>query len=287
MVHSTISLPKICVWCPPFLEWSGGALALHRLVHELSVLGEVSYAVGCHKNDKWQGGLITENNIRQFLLDNPTAIMVYPETVQGNPYGAKNVVRWLLNNPAVTIGESPDYPDTELLFTFCEYYSGVYKGRIAGQLGVMDLRIDSYIDKGQHIKGKTCYTIRKGYTKTLDKHAADAILIRDYQEQQTGEELIKIFDECETFISYDHNCFLSVHAALRGCISIVIPDAGYSKEKWRKKAGFMKYGIAYGFDDKEYAINTRHLIKDYLRGCELQSIKQINEFINICHERFK
>lgn len=273
--------PIFCVWCPPYLEWSGGSIALHRLVHVLADKGYEAYAVGCHKSDALKGGLITEDKITQFLCDNPNAIMIYPEVVTGNPYGAKNVVRWLLNDPMATIGISPDF-EGEHLFTYCDYYKGIYADRIIGELSTFDLRLDSYVDKGKHIKGKTCYTIRKGYNKTHDKHPADAILIRDYQEQQTGEELIKIFDECETFISYDANTFLSVHAALRGCNSIVIPYEGVSKEQWRDNAIYLKYGIAYGFDDLDYAIQTRHLMRDYLRLYEIKSDLQVNQFIAFC-----
>lgn len=276
-----------CVWCPPYLDWSGGSIALHRLVHMIAETGHECHAVGCHKNDKWLGGLIAEDKIEAFLQQNADrAVMIYPEVVHGNPYKAKNVVRWLLNDPKVTTGKIGLYPESELLFTFCEYYSSDYKDRILGELGTFDLRIDSYEDKGRHIKGKTCYTIRKGYNKVHDKHPADAICIRDYQEQQVGEDLIKIFDDCETFISYDHNCFLSVHAALRGCLSIVIPDPAVSKEDWKAKNAYMHYGIAYGFDDIEWAKSTQHRIKDLLRKHEVKSNAQVHHLILVCYLRF-
>lgn len=274
--------PIFCVWCPPYLEWSGGSIALHRLVHVLADKGYEAYAVGCHKSDLLKGGLITEDKIQSFIqYNNDRVVIIYPEVVEGNPYGAKNVFRWLLNDPAATIGKSPSF-EGEHLFTYCDYYKGIYTNRVIAELSTFDLRLDTYADKGQHIKGKTCYTIRKGYNKTHDKHPSDAILIRDYQQQQTGEELIKIFDECETFISYDTNTFLSVHAALRGCISIVIPNEGVSKEQWRGNAIYLKYGVAYGFDDIEYAIETRHLMKDYLREYEIKSDLQVDAFIDYC-----
>lgn len=274
--------PIFCVWCPPYLEWSGGSIALHRLVHVLADKGYETYAVGCHKSDTLKGGLITEDKIQSFIQsNNDRVIMIYPEVVAGNPYGAKNVVRWLLNDPSVTIGKSPSF-EGEALFTFCDFYKGIYADRIISELSTFDLRLDSYVDKGNHIKGKVCYTIRKGYNKPHDKHPFDAILIRDYQEQQTGEDLIKIFDECETFISYDPNTFLSVHAALRGCNSIVIPNEGVSKEQWRDNAIYLKYGVAYGWDDLDYAIQTRPLMRDYLREYEVRSDKQVDSFIQYC-----
>lgn len=273
-------------WCPPYLEWSGGSIALHTLVHLLAEKGHDSYVVGCHKSNKLKGGLISEVNAPKFLQEHPDAIMIYPEVVRGNPYGAKNVVRWLLHNPAITIGEVPDFPN-ETIFTYCDIYSEHYKERIEGTLTAFDLRIDSYTDKGQHIKGKTCYTIRKGTRTVRDKHPEDAVQILDYQDQQLGEDLIKIFDECETFICYDNNTFLCVHAALRGCNSIVIPEGNLTAEEWHNTAAYSRYGIAYGFDDMEYALSTRHLMKDYLRNYENESMQQLDNFIEICKNKYE
>jgi hypothetical protein len=249
------------------MEWSGGSLALHTLASKLQSFGENVIKIPEHST--------------MFVPDD--AIMIYPEVVIGNPCNAKNVVRWLLNDPAVTIGEKTVYPESELLFTFCDYYSKRYN--VLGTLSVFDLRLDTYVDKRLHVKGKTCYTIRKGYNKEHNKHLEDAILIRDYGEQQLGEELIAIFDQCETFISYDHNCFLSVHAALRGCKSVVIPDVNVSATTWRNTAGFMQYGIAYGFDDMDYAEATKHLIMPYLRRIEKENNNQVINFIDICKNK--
>ena len=46
-------------------------------------------------------------------------------------------------------------------------------------------------------------------------------------------EIRSIFRAAKYYISYDHCSYMTVLAALCGCIPIVIPYAKYSKEEWK------------------------------------------------------
>jgi hypothetical protein len=46
---------------------------------------------------------------------------------------------------------------------------------------------------------------------------------------QTHTELLEIFNQYETFVSYDTLTFINIMAALCGCISIVVPMPNMSK----------------------------------------------------------
>jgi hypothetical protein len=84
-------------------------------------------------------------------------------------------------------------------------------------------------------------------------------------------ELASIFNEYSYFYSYDTLTFLTILAALCGCISIVYPIEGVSKYEWLKKTAcypYIKYnnldnlyGIAYGVDDIPWATQTIGLVK--------------------------
>ena len=73
------------------------------------------------------------------------------------------------------------------------------------------------------------------------------------------------------FISYDPQTFLSIMAALCGCISVVYPLDGLTKQEWIHTTAASKYvknkgldnlyGIAYGLEDVQYATDTLHLVK--------------------------
>ena len=48
----------------------------------------------------------------------------------------------------------------------------------------------------------------------------------------------------------------SRYAALCGCIPIVVPIEGVSKQEWHPEKE-LRYGIAYGSGDVEWALQTR------------------------------
>ena len=77
---------------------------------------------------------------------------------------------------------------------------------------------------------------------------------------------LEIFNRCEYFVSYDPCTFLSIIAAFCGCISIVYPVEGLSKEEWLSTIAVKKYmqekqinvlyGVAYGLEEIEWAKST-------------------------------
>jgi hypothetical protein len=93
------------------------------------------------------------------------------------------------------------------------------------------------------------------------------------------------------FISYDPLTFFSIMAALCGCISVVYPRDELTKKDWinttaaseyaKSKGLDNLYGIAYGLEDVQYAIDTLHLVKD--QWTDIQNFnkeKTVVPFIN-------
>ena len=132
---------------------------------------------------------------------------------------------------------------------------------------------------------KTCYMIRKALKETRNKdiclHPNDSICI----DKKSHEEIAKIFNECDKFICYDPYTHYSTFATKCGCTSIVIPDEGVSKEDWKP---YVKdtYGIAYGLDDIEYAIETKDKFLEYQKEIEQNNIDAVKKFVKLCEEYF-
>lgn len=76
----------------------------------------------------------------------------------------------------------------------------------------------------------------------------------------------------------------AVQAALCGCISIVIPDPGVTKEEWIHNNPLQKYGITYGLDDIKWALNTRHLVRKNLTEKNQETIVLVKTYIKKCYE---
>ena len=111
----------------------------------------------------------------------------------------------------------------------------------------------------------------------------------DHIEGQTSSKVfIDYFLEKDFFLSFDPFTFMSIIASLCGCISVVKKISIISYEEWMKCDPFIKYGIAYGNEGIEHALNTQHLLLDHITNMYLEnegniinSIKKIENYFNI------
>jgi hypothetical protein len=230
-----------------------------------------------------------------FPIDN-NCVVIYCEGTQGNPLGAKNVVRWMLSK----LGQNVPYDwvngwnKNELVY----YFNSEEKiknnpdklGNIYKMLNVIYIHPYATNYNLNPRKG-TCFTIRKaththGKMPRIVHHPGSFEILKTHNQI----ECIKIFNNHKFFISYDSLTFLSVISALCGCISIVIKVDGLSKHDWlnttaaaeylQTSGETMLYGIAYGADDITNAINTLHMAKDqWTRIVQFSKEKYIDSFI--------
>ena len=266
------------VWCPmAYTESSGGILALHKLCHNLAVMGERSFITTSGKNADYQGEQITTDIAMNF--DKESSIVIYPEIVRGNPLNAKYIMRWLLNTPdviAYSFGEGDR--KCNVYYKFAESFNeGNVIGDFGGELRALELHLEKFKNFGKERNG-SCFIIKKGENKNW--HPKGAIQIDEYEQLGGNAYLSNIFNSSKVFISYDNACFLSVQAALCGCLSIVAPDGQMSAIEWHEKYPYFKYGIAYGLDDIGYALATMHFVKDNLQRLEQITLNQTKEFIS-------
>ena len=138
----------------------------------------------------------------------------------------------------------------------------------------------------------TCFTIRKAIqTHGKNPRAVHPPGSFEITRQHTQLDCIKIFNNNKFFISYDPLTFLSVIAVLCGCISIVKKVDGMSKDEWLQNTACSEYiketgvktlyGIAYGAEDINNAMNTLHLAKKQWENITNFMInKYVKSFIN-------
>ena len=260
------------VWCPmAYTENSGGILALHRLAHNLAVCGEKSFITTKNKRADYLGNQITEEE----AVAMQDKIVIYPEVLYGNPYKSDKVVRWLLNTRGVIpfkVGDGED-GENDLVYKWSSAYKADDESKVVGYLTAIDNHLDIFYNQHKERKGD-CYIVRKG--KNTHVHSGDAINIEDYQN---NKYLSDVFNRCERFICYDNACYLVVLAALCGCLPIVIPNGKFTKQEWYNSLPSYKYGIAYGFDEIQHAIDTKYMVRENLIYIEQESLTQTREFI--------
>jgi glycosyltransferase involved in cell wall biosynthesis len=99
-----VSTPKVIIDAPDFTHLHSGVRCLHGLCDRLNTLGIDSAVTSQVVSVRAWTPRISRAELATFpsLLDR--AIVIYPEVTEGNPLGAKNVVRYLLNKPGFFTG---------------------------------------------------------------------------------------------------------------------------------------------------------------------------------------
>ncbi len=288
--------PTYIIYTPGYDENGGGSIVLHKLCHILNELGESALLWPMrplNPQGLWRRlhDLIAPKrfNVSPSLLT-PIAekkkldhevIVLYPEIIPGNPLGACNVARWLLNKPGFLTGRM-EFGRGDLYFKFDDFCDDLQvTGGNSQQLFLFSLN-PCYQDKGNTNRSGSCYIFRKGKGRPLVHDLRDSVQI----DGLSHEEIANIFNRTRVFYSYDEETMYSQFAAMCGCISIVIPASGKSREEWARGHRLSRYGIAYGLDDIDHAVTTKHLVHHYLRGLENEAAESVRRFVTRTYDYF-
>lgn len=271
---------KYVIWSPPFSINSGGILCLHYLCHLLNKLYFDAY-IYYRNNTSYVNHYGLDINIwpNNHILDDKT-IVIYPEIVDNNPLNGKNIVRWLLHKPGFWTGRV-NYGSDDLIVAYGKHMGGgLYTITDQQLLNIVYIMNNIYSNLDLPRKN-VCFSVRK-CKKYSKSHPENSICI----DGKSHEEINHIFNICHTFISYDTYSYYSVYASLCGCDSVIIPEHGVSKEQWRPDIKDT-YGLAYGFDDIEYARSTRNLLIDDINNRKKNDMNTVKKFTELCESYFK
>lgn len=201
---------RIVIAAPYFTYNSGGHIALHKLCDSLIRQGFPAYLKPQNDNKFLTNPNYFSNVTTDFDPDEDVAI--YHNTIKGNPWQARKIIRWLLYTP------------TNELDGVALYYSPQFgSGPI---LRVIDPQLDIFYDRGLERNGE-CWAWRKARRQGWpeNKRPKTGLELNNYA---SATELADIFNTTTRFTCYDGASFLSIQAALCGCDSIVPkPVGGY------------------------------------------------------------
>jgi len=263
---------KIIIWTPPFRSSSGGITVLHKLCHLLRLRGVDAYvwinkkspaAGDC--NRRWQ------TPIANGAVDPQDCVVVYPEIVIGDPLHGRRIVRWLLNRPGV-IGGNGIFGSKDIVLHYQPSFAESPDPSFRLTIYEPWLEINN---PGDTPRAGGCYTVRKGRRKApIPETAALEELPR-----LSSEAYASIFKTKEIFYSYDTVTFLSIQAALCGCVSVVVPDSDLTAAEWRRGRPLMTYGVAYGPEEIGWARDTMGLLPKVIEAAALETEIQISAFL--------
>ncbi|MGU5708817.1 hypothetical protein [Aeromonas hydrophila] len=297
---------RYVIFSPSYTPNAGGIIVLHKLCHIINQCGgnAVLYPwfpqFKITKRDLSGVRFLVRNVIGNLFRRYKTNIdfntplheggdladddvVIYPEIVFGNPLKAKKVIRWLLNKPGLFTSDIY-YGSGELYFKFddglVDDFSFYGSEMSSSPLKVIHVpSVYNENDVPPERRG-VAYSIRKGLAKPQIYHPNDAVLIDGMEHT----EIAKIFKSVTCFISYDLYSAYSTFAILCGCDSVVIPDDGLSKTEWYPDE-VNRYGLAYGFDDIEFARKTKKLKIEVIKNNEQKNTVSVLNFMGIT-ERF-
>jgi len=246
---------------PGYNSGIGGIIALHKLCHLLNETGHNAklWLWNGNTNPKWNTPVTTHYEGQ---------VCIYPEIVWDNPMNAKKIVRWCLNEPG-KLGGPAVFPDEDIVFYFWPMYSKAGSGNILTVLEVQDI----WQDQGNQRNG-CCHIQHKGKEFSPPEGSEPLKTTGDY------EYLFKMFNTKKYFVTSDDRTFTSLQAALCGCISVVQCEG--NKQDWINKMAVNKYGIAWGWDDIPWAVQTMHLVRKNLADIQNETYNQIKKLVKAC-----
>lgn len=255
----------------PYNFQCGGLVVQYELC---KLLGEAGQNVRIISPSNCNNSICNKFYNNDFPIDENT-VVIYGETIQGNPLKAKNVVRWILAEIGIIadINTCKTWGKNDLVYYFNSELkfekNPKKKGNIYKLLSLIYVNPQAKIMNTNERYG-TCFTYRKSH---IHKNGIKKIyppwsfeITHDHSQAQC----IRFFNRFKFFISYDPLTFLSIIAALCGCISFVYKINGLNKKEWLQmtacadylqSSGEDLYGVAYGADNLQFAIDTLHLVK--------------------------
>lgn len=268
-----------------YSESCGGCSVLHLLVHLINTASNsnngptafVSTAKGpCDTNP----GYMTPMTPSWFNMSN--SIAIYNEMPE-NVFHSTNRIYYILffpNNNAV-------YPQGSYILCWSEgFCQGIDNSLHKFTLNLLQIDMKLFDSIPRSPQREISYILVK---KKVWRLSGRVVTIEDQVDSSLGEHFpvgesklnrLMILAETKRLVSYDRATFISVEAAAMGCLSIVMPAPNVTRDEWLSAVGeAFKYGIAYGFEEINYALSTMDRVNNHLRSLSMKQEDHVREFL--------
>lgn len=275
---------------------SGGSIVTHKLAYELARRGNYVYTFNDPKyyhenirviptqvhsdNDGWNSNFMWEG-----IVYNPEkTVSIYTQLTWGNPLNTLHNTRWLLHDCSEehwrTFGDN-DY--------ICNFGTFKTPENIKQSiLTTFDYRLNEFRNENN--------PNRKGFAHIIHKNTPEWGLkfienfgskeIPHFNGRQEFENLNDEFNKYEYLLTFDDKSYYTTLAALCGCKVIILnPDEHKTPLQYRMENPIQMCGVAYGFDDIEWANKTIDLVRNNLIQLEINDNKTIDSFVNYWMEK--
>lgn len=295
------------VFTPFAKALTGGIVAMHKLANLLANKGHNVY-IFCqpeypHENIKIiPSTLITEEGFVQnyswegFSFPLHQTVSIYPQITRGNPFNTTHVSRWILYDTEWDIEQY--YGTDDVYFTYGNFKT--FNKKDYRELTVFNYNFDKLYKTNDGNRKTFCHIIHKHTPpggleifKTLNSED-----LTDWRQRGEYDYLREKLNQYKYFLTYDQKSFYTLAAGLCGTQSVILnPGPSYefagnaysssedygqetTPTEYRLKNRIQMFGVAYGWDDIEWAEKTIEFVPNYLRELEKIDNKTVDNFIN-------
>jgi hypothetical protein len=269
-----MTIKNIILYCINSFEIKCGGITVQ---YELcKILENMRINVRIHAPDKIPNCIFMQYYDNDFNLDE--TLVIYGETIQENPLNAQHVARWILAPIGkCSLIETPEtWSKTDLVYYFNSENKFETNPELIGKIykTLTCIYINPLIKNYKNPSRKGyCHTFRKSFYHKYIQYVEELNASLEITREHKQLDYIDIFNKKEIFICYDPLTFLSIMAAMCGCISVVIKVDGIpSQLEWIQTTAVAQYakennidklyGLAYGLDEINWARDTLPLVEE-------------------------
>lgn len=219
------------ILAPDFVKSSAGIGCLYKLAYNLKEQGFSVAVAGSRNIDAFRPvPLISMSKAKSAAMRGTWVI--YPETVSSNPLCAKNVIRWVLNQPGL-LGGQAIYNESEQVFIYSDVYKDYVKNKISGKLFLPTIDSQTFFpptnESGRNLQ---CYYV--GKSKFKDGYFDQNLVFEIGRHSPTRKDLSNLFRAARVLYCFDNSTALIYEAVLCGCPVIIIPDGTHTWSDYEK-----------------------------------------------------
>jgi hypothetical protein len=283
--------------CSIGFENKGASFAVHMLAYEIASRGHNVYVFNDpfypHENiivipttkigreDNWCA------NFRwiPFSYNTENTVSIYTQITWGNPFGTKYNCRWLLHD--CDRSQWDTYGDEDLIYNYGTFLTSEKVDQ--EKLTVFDYKLDLYKNQNLDRHG-FCYIIHKftpewGYQFLKNFDGTD---LTDLMFNGDFHKLAEEFNKFEFLITFDYKSYITTAATLCGCKVIILkPDQNKTPLEYRLENPIQMCGVAYGWDDLEWADKTLTLSRSNIKSLKKNDTKTVDNFISYWEGRLR
>jgi hypothetical protein len=225
------------IYAPRWISSSAGIRALHYLCHSLNQLGQKAYLVMtevAHHGEPrispiLNTPILSQETSEAYFRAGINPVVIYAETIPGNPLGATCVVRYLLNY-AGALGGEEEFPENELIIAFSkkisEHYSQLNKTENPQTLFLPPIDPRNFT---KNLEKKPYQVVYAGkYRNFVGKPPKVGTLptveiFRDGPRMQSREQVLEILRNATIVYSFENSSIVT-EAILSGTPATFVPN---------------------------------------------------------------